>query len=369
MTANCLTRICRGSDAVSEDRDLTAELTERVRAASAAAEPLRILGGDTKAFYGRPVLGTPLSIRGHAGVVTYDPAELVITARAGTLLTEITNLLAAHGQHLPFEPPRFGPGATIGGTVAAGLAGPARARSGPVRDYVLGVRVLTGDGRALRFGGEVMKNVAGYDLSRLMAGALGILGILLEVSLKVLPQPPAQRTVAFDLDESTALERMAALARSGLPVSASCWSGGRWCVRLDGAETTLRAASRRLGGEEVADAALFWSSVREQALAGLDGTGPLWRLSVPAQSKPLGLAASPLIEWNGAQRWYSCGQAEEVRGAAGSARGVATWFRGAPRDAEVFAPLPAPVMRLHHALKQIFDPARVLNPGRMYADL
>jgi len=354
---------------VTADRDCTGELTERVRAAHAARMPLRIVGGDTKRFYGRPVQAEPLAVSNHVGVVSYDPAELVVTVRAGTPLAVLDALLAGSNQRLPFEPPAFGAAATIGGTIAAGLAGPSRASAGPVRDYVLGTRILTGDGRVLRFGGEVMKNVAGYDLSRLMAGALGILGVLLEVSLKVLPRPPAQRTLVLDLDEASTLRRMSEVARTGLPVSASCWHDGRWYVRLDGAERTLEAAAQRLGGHELGDAHAFWSAAREHELPCLARARSLWRVSVPPLSPPLDLPTPGLIEWSGSQRWYADVGADEVRRAAASAGGFATWFRGAPPDAEVFAPLPAAVLHLHRALKKVFDPAGVLNPGRMYADL
>jgi len=351
------------------DRDATPALVEQVREATARRAALCIVGGGTKQFYGRAVEGVALETRAHCGILRHDPAELVLTARGGTLLADIEAQLASHGQRLPFEPPRFGPGATLGGTVAAGLAGPARAWSGPLRDYVLGARVLTGDGRVLRFGGEVMKNVAGYDVARLMAGSLGILGVLLDVSLKVLPLPPGERTLAFELDESAALTRLAEVARSALPLSAGSWVDGRACLRFEGSDATLDDIQRRLGGEVVRESRGFWASLREQTHPRFDGKQPLWRFTVPPLTPKLPLDGTPLIEWNGLQRWYHCPHGATAFEVAASVGGHATAFRHAPEAAEVFAPLPAPLLRLHRTLKHEFDPAGILNPGRLYADL
>ena len=351
------------------DRDITAALVEQVREASARRAPLRIVGGDTKRFYGRTIEGQTLGTRGHSGILRHDPAELVLTARSGTSLAEIEAALASKGQRLPFEPPHFGPGATLGGTVACGLAGPARAWSGPLRDYVLGVRALTGDGRVLRFGGEVMKNVAGYDVARLMAGSLGILGILLDVSLKVLPLPPGERTLALEMDEATALVHLAELARSALPLSAGSWIDGRAYLRFEGSDATLDEVQRRVGGEVIADSRGFWSGLREQHHPFFAGDAPLWRCTLPPLAPRLSLDGTPLIEWNGPQRWYRCPPGVTAFDAAAAVGGHATLFRHTPDAGETFAPLPAALLRLHRALKREFDPAGILNPGRMYADL
>jgi glycolate oxidase FAD binding subunit len=347
--------------------DATADLTDRVREASARGTPLRIVGGDTKRFLGREAMGEVLGTTGHTGVVTYDPAELVITARAGTPLREIETALAARGQRLPFEPPSFGEAATIGGTVACGLAGPARCAFGPLRDHVLGVRVLTGDGRVLRFGGEVMKNVAGYDLSRTMTGAFGTLGVLLDVSLKVLPCPPAARTLSLELDEPAALAELARIGGTALPLTASCWTGGSLALRFEGTERTLDEVQCRVGGAPVEDDAGFWRSIREQTHPGFASRMPLWRLHVPAAARALQLPAEPVLEWNGQQRWYALDSASvfEIAAAAG---GYATLFRQAVQGDRVFARPAEPLVRLHASLKKIFDPAGVLNPGRMYPD-
>jgi glycolate oxidase FAD binding subunit len=351
------------------DRDDTAELVAKVLEATASGTPLRIVGGDTKRFYGRATAGRSLETRGHAGILRHDPAELVITARGGTPLAEVDAQLASQGQHLPFEPPGFGAEATLGGTVACGLAGPARAWSGPLRDFVLGARVLTGDGRVLRFGGEVMKNVAGYDVARLMAGSLGILGVLLDVSLKVLPRPAGVRTLALETDEARALQRLADLARGGLPLSAGSWFDGRLYLRFEGSDATLDDVARRVGGEAVPESHAFWASLREQAHPFFAGTEPLWRCTMPPLAAPLKLDAPPLIECNGLQRWYRCPAGTRVFDAAAMAGGHATLFRHGADAGEAFAPLAEPLMRVHRALKRVFDPAGILNPGRMYGDL
>jgi glycolate oxidase FAD binding subunit len=276
---------------------------------------------------------------------------------------------AAQGQRLPFEPPHFGTGATLGGTVASGLAGPARAWAGPLRDYVLGARLLTGDGRVLRFGGEVMKNVAGYDVARLLAGSLGILGVLLDVSLKVLPRPPGERTLSLEMDETAGLARLAEIARSALPLTAGSWVAGRLYLRFAGSEATLDDVQRRIGGEGMSEAAGFWASLREQTHPFFAGGLPLWRCTVPPLAPRLSLEGTPLIEWNGLQRWYRCPPGVAAFEAAAAVGGHATLFRHAADGGEVFPPLPAALLRLHGALKREFDPAGILNPGRMYTDL
>ena len=347
--------------------DATAEITDRVREATVRRTPLRIVGGDTKRFLGREAAGAALPTTGHMGIVSYDPAELVITARGGTPLREIEAALAEHGQRLPFEPPSFGDAATVGGTVACGLAGPARAASGPLRDYVLGVRVLSGDGRALRFGGEVMKNVAGYDVARTMAGAFGSLGVLLDVSLKLLPCPPATRSLSLELDAPAALAELGRLASTAMPLTASCWTGGSLSLRFEGTERTLDEVQRRVGGTFVDDGVGFWRSIREHSHPCFASHMPLWRLHVPAAAPTLSLQGEPVIEWNGLQRWYAL-DSTAVFDVASAAGGHATLFRGARSGDAVFSRPAEPLMRLHASLKKVFDPAGILNPGRLYPD-
>jgi glycolate oxidase FAD binding subunit len=362
-----------------------APLIDRVRAAQAAGAQLDIRGGGTKAFYGEPPQGEPFDVRGFAGVSSHEPSELVVSARCGTSLAELEATLAEAGQCLPFEPPHFGSGSTVGGMVAAGLAGPARAAVGSVRDYVLGATLLSGRGEVLSFGGQVMKNVAGYDVSRLLAGSMGTLGVILEVSLKVLPLPPATATLRFECDETEAIDRLNEWGREPLPINASAWWEGTLALRLAGARAAVDAACRRFAasGAETIEPALaadFWGGLRDQrdeffvgadrALRNADAPCVLWRLSVPSATPPLGLSGEQLIEWGGAQRWLCTTTApSQVREAAARAGGHATLFRACPRSGNVFAPLRAPLDRIHRELKKAFDPAGVLNPGRLYPGL
>jgi glycolate oxidase FAD binding subunit len=352
--------------------ELTASIAERVRAIAAGGRSLRLRGGGTKDFYAQSLEGEVLDLRGHAGIVAYDPTELVITARGGTPLAEIEAALAAERQMLAFEPPRFGDGATLGGVVAAGLSGPRRAAAGPLRDFVLGVRIMDGRGDELEFGGRVMKNVAGYDVSRLMAGAMGTLGILLEVSLKVLPVPVEEATLRRELPEGRAIETMNAWAAQPLPISATAYADGDLAVRLSGATAAVRAAREKLGGDPVApdEAARFWAGVREQTDPFFRGDEPLWRLAVPSATPPLALSGRQLVEWGGGLRWLKTGaDARTVRERATRAGGHATLFRGGDKAAGVFQPLAPALAAIHRRLKQEFDPRGVFNRGRMYADL
>jgi glycolate oxidase FAD binding subunit len=344
---------------------------EQVRAAAASGGRLRPRGGGSKDFYGREPAGEVLDTRPYAGVVSYAPTELVITARAGTPLSELEATVAGAGQMLAFEPPHFGPGATLGGAVAAGLSGPRRAAAGALRDYVLGVTILDGRGEVLRFGGEVMKNVAGYDVARLVTGSLGTLGLILEVSLKVLPRPVAEATLAFELDAATALLRLNQWGGQPLPLSASAWQGGVLHVRLSGAAAAVEAARRRLGGEAVEEGAAvgLWPGLREHTAPFFRHAAPLWRLSLPSTAPALPLGPQ-LVEWGGAQRWLvSDAPAEEIRRQAAAHGGHATLFRGGDRRGEVFTPLAPALLEIHRRLKRAFDPAGVFNPGRMYLEL
>ncbi len=371
-------------------------LIERVQHARAAHSSLCIRGGDTKAFYGNPPRGEPLDMGGLCGISSYEPTELVVTVRAGTPLAELEAVLAEKGQCLAFEPPRFAhlPNAgvrgctdaatvthrgTVGGMVAAGLSGPSRAAVGAVRDHVLGVTLLNGRGEVLSFGGQVMKNVAGYDVSRVLAGSMGVLGAICEVSLKVLPQPAASATLRFEMDQASALRRLNEWAGRPLPLHASAWWQGLLVLRLSGAAAAVHAAAQSLGGEAVPPdlAAAFWDGLRDQgdeyfvnARAALDSGATLWRLSLPSTAPPLALDGNGLVEWGGAQRWLVARlPAARVRDAAAAAGGHATLFMGHERSAGVFAPLQSPLDRIHRELKRAFDPDGVFNPGRLYPGL
>jgi len=361
------------------------QVAERIRAAAADAAPLRILGGGTKDFYGEPPQGEALSTAGLTGITSYEPSELVVTVRAGTPLAELEAALAEQGQCLPFEPPHFGAAGagTVGGMVAAGLSGPARASAGAVRDFVLGATLVNGRGEVLGFGGQVMKNVAGYDVSRVLAGSLGTLGVIAEVSLKVLPVAPAEATLAFDCSQADALRLLNEWGGRPLPLNASCWSevdgAGRLRLRLRGAVAAVEAACAHLGGERVdnAAAAAGWQALRDQQhpwFGTADGCAALWRLSVP-QTAPvldLGDGNAPLVEWQGGQRWYKAPpqNASVVREAAHAVGGHATLFRMPPASSDAagaprFDTLSAPVARIHHALMREFDPHGIFDRARL----
>ncbi|MCG2594485.1 glycolate oxidase subunit GlcE [Ramlibacter sp. XY19] len=349
-----------------------ARLVDRVRAASAAGTPLAIRGGGTKDFYGKPAGGEPLATGELRGIVSYEPSELVVTVRAGTPLAELEELLAERGQCLPFEPPHFGPGATVGGMVASGLSGPARASVGSVRDYVLGLQLVNGRAEQLVFGGQVMKNVAGYDVSRLMVGALGTLGLITEVSLKVLPRAPAEATLRFAMPQDLALRQLNAWGGQPLPLNASLWlpdGGGTLFLRLRGAVAAVDAACRSLGGERTTD--FDWDACREQRLPWFEGARDLWRLSVPQTAPVLDLPQPPLVEWHGAQRWVRAPASEgaALRALAAKAGGHATLFRAADAASTGRqAPLAPALLAIQRELKRQFDPAGIFNRGRLFPE-
>jgi glycolate oxidase FAD binding subunit len=347
---------------------------DRIRAAQASGTPLVIQGGGSKTFYGNADEGEVLATRTLSGVVDYQPKELVLTARAGTPLAEIETLLTEQGQMLAFEPPHFAGNATLGGSIASGLSGPRRPYAGAVRDFVLGVRIIDGSGQPLRFGGQVIKNVAGYDVSRLMVGALGTLGLITEVSLKVLPKPAAEATLQFELDEAAAILKMNQWAGQPLPLSATSWHAGLLTLRLSGATSSVQVAQAKLGGDVLKDAAAFWQRLRDQTTpffgqrASASNQG-LWRLAVKPTAPPLDLGDAQWIEWGGAVRWLvSDAHADRLREAAKAAGGHAALFRGTTPADGAFAPLPPALLQLHRNLKQRFDPSGILNRGRLYPD-
>jgi glycolate oxidase FAD binding subunit len=350
-----------------------AEWQERIRASMAAKIALRIRGGGTKDFYGETPRGEVFETRPYAGIVDYEPTELVITARAGTPLAEIEQTMADHGQMLAFEPPHYGPGATLGGAVAAGLSGPRRPYAGAVRDLVLGIRMFDGRGEDLNFGGRVMKNVAGFDVARLMSGALGTLGILTEVSLKCLPLPRTEATRSFEMSADEAIRRVNEWGGQPFPLTGTCFANGRLSIRLSGAMPAVDAAVARLGGEPVEDGSSHWRAVRDHAhpfFAGAREAGTsLWRLSVKSTAPYADLGGDQLIEWGGALRWLASGARTEparLRAWARGHGGHATLFHADDKSGGVFDPLAAPLLAIHRRLKAEFDPHGILNPGRLY---
>jgi glycolate oxidase FAD binding subunit len=348
---------------------LLTELGDRIGAARAARRSVRLRGAGTKDFYGEELRGDVLDTRGYTGIVSYEPSELVVTARCGTPLSELEQTLAAHGQFLAFEPPRFGGDPTIGGIVAAGLSGPRRASVGAVRDFVLGAHLLDGNGELLRFGGQVMKNVAGFDVSRLLCGSLGVLGLIAEISIKVLPLPRAEATLRFELDALHAIEQFNLWSAQPLPISATAWHEGLAYLRLSGAVSAVDAAARSVGGEKLeADAAqAWWNGVRDQTHAAFK-VPRLWRLSLPSTAT-FDLSGVTVIAWAGALRWLaSDAPAAKIPAAAARAGGSAMLWRGA-RDTTMFHPLDTANLELQRRLKLRFDPRGVFNPGRWVRDL
>jgi len=345
-------------------------LVEQLQAANAAGMPLVVRGGGSKSFFGRRCEGQPCLVGGHTGVIDYTPAELVISARAGTPLAELEAVLAQEGQMLAFEPPHFGSTATLGGTIACGLSGPRRPYAGAARDFVLGVRCINGKGECLRLGGQVMKNVAGYDLSRLLTGSLGTLAVLLDIHLKVLPRPEADITLQQTCTAEEAVLRCNRWAGQPLPVSGACHIDDRLYLRLSGSARGVAAAARTIGGDALHECADFWQALREQQLPFFQGDSPLWRLSVPPAAPAIDLEGEQLLDWGGAQRWVKSHAAPEViRDLAAASGGHATLYRHGDRSGNVFHPLSTGMLALQRRLKHSFDPAGILNPGRLYAEL
>ena len=347
------------------------QFRQRVLDAGAQGSPLQLRGGGTKDWYGQAPRGTLLDTRAYTGIIDYDPTELVITARCGTPLAEIEAALDQKNQMLAFEPPYYGDGATLGGVVASGLSGPRRAAAGAVRDFMLGTVLMDGHGEVLHFGGQVMKNVAGYDVSRLLAGSLGTLGLLLELSVKVLPKPFAETTRQLAMGHAQAIEQLNVWGGQPLPISASAWCDGQLMVRLSGARAAVAAAEIRIGGDVVGDPDSLWRDLREQSNTFFaDEHNALWRLSVPSVTPPIDLPGAQLIEWGGAQRWLqTSASAADIRAAASKAGGHATLYGGDDKAVGVFHPLAPAVASIHRRLKTSFDPAGIFNPGRLYPEL
>lgn len=351
------------------DDDIAGQLADQVADAAAHGKPLRLHGFDSKKFFGHEVDGESLALSDHSGITGYEPTELVMTARAGTPIDEIEAALAENGQMLAFEPPVFGGSASLGGAVASGLGGPRRPWGGAPRDLVLGMTLLDGRGRILRFGGEVMKNVAGYDLTRLMAGAHGTLGVLLELSIKVLPAPANERSLVLSLPRDRALQKMRELARQPAPLAGACHLDDHLYIRLAGNAASVSAWEKQIGGDGGAGND-FWRGLRNHTLGFFDSDRPLWRLSVAPATPRLQSEQQVLTDWAGAQRWvFSSCSATEIRDEVAKVGGHAILFRHGDDKIPVFHPLDPIRERLHRGLKQTFDPAGILNPGRQYASI
>ncbi|WP_455205378.1 glycolate oxidase subunit GlcE [Kaarinaea lacus] len=351
-------------------KDFSKEIQQQVEQARSTKTPLNICGGNSKRFYGRETFGEVLDVSEHKGVINYEPTELVITVRTGTLLQEVEQLLADENQMLAFEPPAFGKSATIGGTIACNFSGPRRAFSGAARDFVLGSSIINGKAEHLHFGGEVMKNVAGYDVSRLMCGAMGTLGVLLEVSIKVLPKPETETTLVYEMDSEQALKKAHQLAGQSLPISATCFDDNVLYIRLSGTEGAVKSAHQLLGGEISPSASDFWKQLREHELSYFKTNHHVWRLSLASNSPILNINGKYLYEWNGAQRWLiSEDSNDKIRKEVTRHGGHAVCFRQHKKQEDVFQPLDTDLLDIHRQLKMAFDPDSIFNPGRMYAEI
>ncbi len=353
------------------DADDSVALQQQVLDAFQNGTPLNISGSGSKTFLGNVVQGQAIDVTGHTGIVEYDPRELVLTARSGTMLREIEAALSEAGQMLPFEPPHFGPigtlDATLGGTIACALSGPRRPYSGSARDFVLGCKMLNGRGEILRFGGQVMKNVAGYDVSRLMAGAQGTLGMLLEVSLKVLPRPAASITVTRVCSPEGAISSMCDLLGKPLPVDGACFHGEQLYIRISGSAQAVQEARGKIAGDVLPDADAFWHALREHQLPFFMRNSALYRIVVKPATPPLNIDGTWLLDWGGAQRWlYSNEEPASLRHRVASVGGHVTVFRGSTQGEAIFQPLSGPLQTIHRRLKTGFDPKGIFNRGRLY---
>jgi len=350
--------------------DMSKEIQQQVKQACSSKTPLNICGGNSKRFYGRESFGEKLDVSKHQGVTNYEPTELVITARAGTPLKELEQVLATENQMLAFEPPAFANSATLGGTIACNFSGPRRAFAGAARDFVLGSSIINGKAEHLHFGGEVMKNVAGYDVSRLMCGAMGTLGVLLDVSLKVLPKPEVETTLMYEMSSENSLKKVLLLAGQSLPISATCFDDNTLRIRLSGTEAAVNSARQSLGGDTSAAGSDFWKQLKEHELDYFNTQHNLWRLSLAPNTPILNLKGKNLYEWNGAQRWLISEQDDEenIRKEVLKQGGHAVCFRQHNKHKNVFQPLETDLLEIHRQLKIAFDPDSIFNPGRMYAE-
>lgn len=354
--------------------DCTEQLQNDVKESLNQGAAIKITGSGSKDFYGADISGTPLLTSEHRGVINYEPKELVITARSGTPLAELETLLAEQQQMLAFEPPYFSDNATLGGTIACGFSGPRRPYAGSARDFVLGTRIINGRAEVLHFGGEVMKNVAGYDVSRLMTGAMGTLGLMLDVSLKVLPRPEQEVSLSIECSAEKAIRHMNELSGSPLPLSAACYDGANLIVRLCGTPAAVVAGSKRIGGDKLHNGQAFWNSVRELQHGFFTTEKSLWRLSLPSHTPHLDLPGKQFIDWGGAQRWFIADdESLDLYHTAERAGGHAVLFRHGTKsdknNGERFHPLSASLFALHANLKRSFDPNGIFNPGRLYREL
>lgn len=356
--------------------DISSALQSSVKDAIDKQTPLFIHGGNSKLFYGNSVDAAPLDVSQHTGIISYDPTELCITVRAGTLLSDIEKILQAENQILPFEPPQYTANTTIGGALAAGISGPRRAYSGSVRDAILGVKIINGEGEIVNFGGQVMKNVAGYDLSRMMVRSQGTLGVILEASIRLLPKSKHEVTLSFNGDQAFALDYFESSRIQQLPITASAWFNEEAYLRLSGSEKSLENTSKdlhhSLDAKPIDNTKEFWADIRDHKHHFFGRTDkPLWRLSLPPASDVIKqMNDNQFIEWGGAQRWVNTNTpANIIQSSANNRNGYATLFQGDIPETPCFPILDKTLMKFHKQLKDNMDPHGIFNPGRMYSGL
>jgi glycolate oxidase FAD binding subunit len=354
------------------DSDVTEHLQQQVKEAISSREPLYIHGGNSKLFYGNEVDAKPLNISLHTGVISYEPTELCITVRAGTRLSEINALLSKNQQILPFEPPMYTENTTIGGAIATGISGPRRAYTGSVRDAILGVQIINGYGEVFNFGGQVMKNVAGYDLSRLMVRSQGTLGVILSVSLRLLPKPKQDISLSFETSATDAIKYFQELRIQQLPITATAWHDNQAYIRLSASEKIINSCQAKLDLEQLEESESLWQDIRDHKHAFFKNLDkPLWRLSLPpAVGNLSNIDDQQLIEWGGAQRWLSSNApANIIQGLLSKQSGHATLFRSNVPNTQIFTALEPVLFSLHKRLKNKMDPHKIFNPNRIYQDL
>ncbi len=356
----------------SKDTDSSEFLISKIKDAYRTETPLHIIAGNSKAFYGRTINYEELNISSHTGILNYEPSELVITVRSGTKLSVIKSALNENNQMFAFDPPDYDSNSTIGGTIACGLSGSRRPFAGAARDFVLGTRIINGKGEALRFGGEVIKNVAGYDASRLITGSVGTLGVLLDISIKVLPQPETEITIVQELSTDAALSLMVHLKRQPLPISGLVYINNQLFIRLSGTQSTVNAAHKSIGGENLNKTTISfsWQQLDNNTLNFFNTKKPLWRVSVKPGTPPFTINDNILYNWAGAERWFFSERNDmDIFKLALQAKGHATLFRNSEQNNQIFQPLSKPLQKIHLELKKAFDPKHILNPGKLYADL
>lgn len=354
--------------------DQSKVLQEQIQTAFENKTPCRIVGGDSKHFLGNTSQGETVTTKNHSGVISYDASELVMTVRSGTRLAEINQILAENNQSLPFEPPAFSNDATIGGTIACNLSGPARPYTGAARDFVLGTKIINGKGESCQFGGQVMKNVAGYDASRLMTGAYGTLGVILDVSLKVLPVAQTETTIKIAQDVNTAIKTINQLSAKNLPITASCYFDEYLYIRLNSSKQNTQAVSQTIcqqtDGIEIDDSSDFWTNIREQQHEFFNSDKSIARISLPSICNNIDFDGEQLIEWGGALRWLKSDMdINQLRHAVKKLGGHVSAYKNFSDETEFFHELDPALKILHKRLKDSFDPAGILNPSRLYKEL